>query len=77
MFFFQTGDLVYFSLVDRKPVSEYRHAVGWKKLYHDTAGTLLIAVDSKNHGYLYSPVVYFNDSILFPNVDGRIYFHTG
>jgi hypothetical protein len=50
------GDLVYFSLSERKPVSEYRHAVGWKKIYHDTSGTLLAAVDMKNHGYLYSPV---------------------
>ncbi|EFX73748.1 hypothetical protein DAPPUDRAFT_324995 [Daphnia pulex] len=50
------GDLVYFSLSERKPVSEYRHAVGWKKIYHDTSGTLLAAVDIKNHGYLYSPV---------------------
>jgi len=50
------GDLVYFSLSERKPVSEYRHAIGWKKIYHDTSGTLLAAVDIKNHGYLYSPV---------------------
>lgn len=47
---------MYFSLVDRKPVSEYRHAIGWKKIYHDTSGTLSAVIDFKNHGYLYSPV---------------------
>jgi len=55
----QKGDLVYFSLSDRKPVSEYRHAVAWKKIYPDLSGTLLAAVDIKNHGYLYSPVSQF------------------
>ena len=54
---------MYFSLSERKPVSEYRHAVGWKKINHDTSGTLLAAVDFKNHGYLYSPVKKNNEIV--------------
>ena len=52
----QMGDLVYYSLSDMKPVSEYRHPVGWQSLHPDSAGTLLVAVDIKSHGYIYSPV---------------------
>lgn len=50
------GQLVFFLLEDWQSVNEYRHPVGIKKVYADSAGIRVIFVDDKADAFVYNPV---------------------
>ena len=53
---FQAGELFYFYLEDWNFVNEYRHVVGIRKIFPDSAGTRVIFMDDKSDGFVYNPV---------------------
>lgn len=47
--------MINFSLEQWRPVNQFRHGVGIKKLYTDLSGTRIIFVDDQNQGYIFIP----------------------
>lgn len=55
------GHVVYFHVEEWARASQYKHAVGLVEIFPDLAGTRLVFLDIKSHGYLYNAVIYLNE----------------
>lgn len=64
------GHIYYFFVEDWAYSTEYRHSVGIRQIFCDPAGTRLVFLDDKSHGYIFNPVN--NDLILIPNLPAKI-----
>ncbi|KAF7280794.1 hypothetical protein GWI33_005520 [Rhynchophorus ferrugineus] len=64
------GHIVYFHIEDWAKASEYKHVIGIRNLYLDPAGSRLVFVDVKGHGYIYNTVT--SELIMIPNMPNKL-----
>ncbi|XP_030765268.1 WD repeat-containing protein 19 [Sitophilus oryzae] len=64
------GHIVYFHIEDWAKATEFKHVIGIRNMYLDPAGSRLVFVDVKGHGYVYNAVI--NELTPIQNIPNKV-----